>query len=84
MTKLTDTKCRAAKPGAKDQKLSDGNGLYLLVTKHGSKLWKWKYRYNGVEKKLSLGSYPDVSIKQARDAVAHPRTSGEEPCSIAG
>lgn len=73
MTKLTDTKCRAAKPGAKDQKLSDGNGLYLLITKHGSKLWKWKYRYNGVEKKLSLGSYPEVSIKQARDAVAQQR-----------
>lgn len=73
MTKLTDTKCRAAKPGAKDQKLSDGNGLYLLITKHGSKLWKWKYRYNGVEKKLSLGSYPEVSIKQARDIVAQQR-----------
>lgn len=73
MSKLTDTKCRATKPCAKDYKLSDGNGLYLLVTKHGSRLWKWKYRYNGVEKKLSLGSYPDVSIKQARDAVAQQR-----------
>ena len=43
MTKLTDTQCRTAKQGDKDRKLFDGDGLYLLVTKSGGKLWKLKY-----------------------------------------
>lgn len=73
MINLTDAKCRAAKPREKDYKISAGNGLYLLVTRHGSKLWKWKYRYNGIERKLSLGSYPEVTLKQARDGVADQR-----------
>lgn len=66
MTKLTDTQCRTAKQGDKDRKLFDGDGLYLLVTKSGGKLWKLKYRFNGIEKKLSMGSYPEVSLKEAR------------------
>lgn len=50
-----------------DYKLSDGGGLYLLVTKSGGKLWKYKYRFEGKEKKLSLGSFPNVSISEARE-----------------
>lgn len=73
MNKLTDTKCRNAKPGDKDYKLADGRGLYMLVTTRGARLWKWKYRFNGVERKLSLGSYPEVSLRQARDAVTEQR-----------
>lgn len=71
--KLTDTKCRKAAKQEKEYKLADGGGLYLLVTKTGSKLWKWKYRFNGVERKLSLGAYPEVSLQQARQLVVKQR-----------
>lgn len=50
-----------------DFKLSDGGGLYLLATKSGGKLWNYKYRFEGKEKKLSLGSFPNVSISEARE-----------------
>ncbi|AOH84091.1 hypothetical protein AWL63_09060 [Sphingomonas panacis] len=45
---------------AKDYKLADGEGLYLLVRPNGSKLWRFKYRFDGKEKLLSFGAYPDV------------------------
>jgi integrase len=80
--KLTDAKCRAAKSAAKDYKLADGFGLYLLVKKNGSKLWKWKYYFNGLERKLSLGSYPSVGVKQARQLLLEQRAlleSGLDP-----
>ena len=67
---LTDTAIKKAKPGDKPVKLSDGKGLYLLVNPVGSKLWRWKYRFLGKEKVMSLGAYPDVSLAQARDAWA--------------
>lgn len=82
MTRLTDTKCRNAKSREKDYKLSDGNGLYLLVTKSGGTLWKWKYRFNGIERKLSIGSYPEISLKQARAVVLEQRAllaNGTDP-----
>jgi len=63
---LTDTAIKLAKPVAVDRKLTDAKGLYLLVTPSGSKLWRLKYRINGKEKKLALGSYPEVSLKAAR------------------
>lgn len=63
---LKDTEIRAAKPSDKDYKIADGGGLYLLVTKSGSKLWKLKFRISGKEKKLSLGKYPHISLKVAR------------------
>lgn len=56
-----------AKPGAKPVKLSDGKGLYLLVTPAGPKLRRWKYRVLGKEKILALGAYPTVSLAQARE-----------------
>jgi len=64
---LTDTKIRTSKPKNKDYKLTDGGGLYLLVTKAGGKHWKLKYRFNGKEKKLSLGAYPSISLSDARN-----------------
>lgn len=64
---LTDTHCKTAKPKEKAYKLSDGGGLYLEVMPHGSKLWRLKYRYLGKENRISLGSYPEVSLKEARD-----------------
>jgi len=70
---LTDAAIKKAKPGPRPVKLSDGKGMYLLVTEGGSKLWRWKYRADGKEKVMPLGSYPDVSLAQARDALAAAR-----------
>jgi integrase len=64
---LTDTKIKAAKPREKPYKLSDGRGLYLLVDPSGGRWWRLKYRFRGKEKKLSLGVYPDVGLKLARE-----------------
>jgi len=63
---LSDIAIRAAKPGPKPVKLSDEKGLFLLVQPSGGKLWRLKYRIAGKEKKLSLGRYPDVALKDAR------------------
>jgi hypothetical protein len=63
---LTDIKVRTIKPTEKPLKLFDGGGLFLLVTPTGGKLWNFKYRFDGKEKKLSLGCYPDVSLVEAR------------------
>jgi integrase len=64
---LTATAIRNAKPAEKPRKLFDGGGLYLEVSPKGGKWWRLKYRYEGKEKRLSLGVYPDVSLKDARD-----------------
>lgn len=63
---LTDTAIRKAKPGPKPQRLFDGGGLYLEVTPSGGKWWRLKYRIGGKEKLLSMGTYPDTGIKEAR------------------
>lgn len=63
---LTDTAIRKAKPSDKAWKLADERGLYLLVTPNDSKLWRLKYRFNGREKKLAIGQYPDTGLKEAR------------------
>ena len=65
---LTDTAIRNAKPKGKPYKVGDSLGLYLLVNPKGSKLWRVKYRMNGVERKLSLGSYPEITLAEARAA----------------
>jgi integrase len=63
---LTDTSIRNAKPGAKPIKLFDERGLFLLVTPNGGKWWRFRFMFDGKEKLLSLGVYPDVSLKDAR------------------
>ena len=63
---LTDAKIRAAKPGEKALKLFDGGGLYLEVAPAGGKWWRLKYRFEGKEKRISLGVYPAVGLKDAR------------------
>ena len=63
---LSDTKIRNIKSSEKQIKLFDGNGLFLLVTPQGSKLWRLKYRHKEKEKLLSLGAYPTVSLSDAR------------------
>ena len=63
---LTDTKIKSLKPREKAYKVFDANGLFLHVQTSGSKLWKQKYRYNGKEKLLSHGKYPQISLIEAR------------------
>lgn len=65
--KLTDPIIKAAKPKEKPYKLSDGQGLPLLIQPNGSKWWRYRYRINGKEKMLSIGTYPDVTLKKARE-----------------
>jgi integrase len=65
---LTDAAARKAVQGEKPYKLYDSGGLFLLVTKSGSKLWRMKYELGGREKLLSFGPYPYVTITAARDA----------------
>lgn len=64
---LTNTAIRNAKAGKKALKLFDERGLYLEVSPAGGKWWRLKYRFGGKEKRLSLGIYPDVALKDARD-----------------
>ena len=63
---LSDLQIRGARPSAKPFKLSDGGWLFLVVTPSGSKLWRMAYRFEGKEKTLSLGGYPETSLKDAR------------------
>lgn len=65
---LTDTAIRNAKPKDKPYKISDSQGLYLLVNPRGSKLWRLKYRIDGVERKLAIGPYPEITLAGARAA----------------
>lgn len=63
---LTDIKLQKSKPREKPFSLFDGGGLYLLITPSGGKLWRFKYRFDNKEKKLSFGSYPEISLLDAR------------------
>jgi integrase len=64
---LTDPTIRTAKPGEKPRRLFDGGGLYLEVAPAGGKGWRLKYRFAGREKRISLGVYPAVGLREARD-----------------
>lgn len=64
---LSDLACKNAKPKGKPYRLADGDGLYLLVQKSGSKLWQLRYRYLEKENILSFGKYPLVSLLDARE-----------------
>ncbi len=63
---LTDVTIRNVKAGPKATKLSDGGGMFLLVTPAGGKLWRFKYRIDGREKLLAIGSYPEIGLGEAR------------------
>jgi integrase len=65
---LTDKQIRTTKVPAKPIKLTDERGLYLLLAPSGGRWWRFKYRYGGKEKLLSLGTYPDVALAKAREA----------------
>jgi len=79
---LSDAAIRRVKATEKQQKLSDGGGLFLLVHPNGSRYWRWKYRVNGKEKLLGMGIYPEVSLAKAREAREDARrllASGVDP-----
>lgn len=79
---LTETRLRALKTKDKPYKVADQRGLYIEVTPAGSKLWRFRYRIGKLEKKLAIGSYPEVSLKEARDVTFEARqavASGGDP-----
>ena len=80
---LTDTFCRNLRISKGSRKrYFDGDGLYLELSKTGKKYWRVKYRIAGKEKLLSIGSYPDISLKEARQATSKARElliQGEDP-----
>ena len=65
---LTDVQIRKSRPKEKAYRLADGKGLHVHVTPQGSKLWRMRYEFDGREKLLSFGPYPEVSLADARDA----------------
>ena len=79
---LSDVAIRKARPADKPLRLFDGGGLYLEISPTGSKLWRWKYRFAGKEKRLALGVYPETSLAEARASHAAARkllSSGVDP-----
>jgi integrase len=79
---LTTTAIRNAKPRAAQYKIGDSGGLFLLVTPSGGKWWRFKYRHGGKEKLLSLGTFPDTSLANARerrDAARRLVAAGQDP-----
>jgi integrase len=79
---LSDAKVRNAQPQAKPYKITDGEGMFLLVTPSGSKYWRLKYLFTGREKLLALGVYPDVSLAVARERRLEARkilAAGNDP-----
>nr|WP_051554208.1 integrase arm-type DNA-binding domain-containing protein [Desulfobulbus elongatus] len=74
ITPLTDIRVKSIKPQTTNIKLFDGGGLFLLVTPSGGKLWRLKYRFGGTEKLLTLGTYPQTSLLEARGRRTEART----------
>jgi hypothetical protein len=72
---LNDTKIRNAKPRERDYKLTDFDGLYLLICKNGSKLWRFAYGFEGKQKQIALGHYPQVTLAEARESAGTPPAS---------
>jgi hypothetical protein len=82
IVQLSDTKVRTAKPRGSEYKLFDGGGLFLLVTPSGGKLWRLKYRFDGKEKMLSFGPYPEIALSEARgkrDEARRQLVNGVDP-----
>lgn len=67
LDKLTDIAVKKAKPAERPARLYDGGGLYIEIAPAGGKWWRFKYRIGGKEKLLSLGTYPETSLKEARE-----------------
>jgi integrase len=79
---LSDAAIKNAKPKAEQYKLHDEKGLFAIIRPTGGKLWRFKYRYQGKEQQLSLGTYPEVSLKDARkrlNAARNLLAEGKDP-----
>ena len=79
---LSSLECRKLEPSQKPRKVSDGGGLHLLVKPNGSKLWRLSYRFDGKQKTLAFGSFPDVTLAEARrkrDAAKEVLASNRDP-----
>ena len=70
---LSDIKIKQAKSAEKDYRLYDRDGLYIIITSRGSKLWRYKFRLHGKEYTYAIGKYPQVSLQQARQELAQAR-----------
>lgn len=82
---LTDLKIRTAKVKEKFYKLTDGDGLYLHVSEKGGKWWRFKYRFDGKQKLLSLGTYPEISLldaRQRRDEARRKLANNIDPSAV--
>lgn len=83
--KLTDTKIRSLKPREKQYKVSDGSNLFLVITPTAAKYWRFKYIFNGKEKLLALGVYPDVTLalaREKRDEAKQQLAEGNDPSFV--
>lgn len=81
---LTDLQIRAAKASGRVSKLSDGGGLQLWIERDGGKRWRFAYRFGGKQKALAIGVYPDMGLREARDARDHAKNllkSGMDPAT---
>jgi integrase len=82
---LSNLKCEKSTPKPKPYRIPDRGGLALLVTPQGGKLWRWKYRFNGVAKQMAFGKYPDVPLARARVLHAAARAqlaAGTDPMAV--
>jgi integrase len=75
MGELTDAKIRALKPRERLYRVADGDGLSLEIAPNGSRRWRFRYRFGGKEQMLSLGTYPEVSLREARDRLTQERAT---------
>lgn len=71
--KLTDAQIRRAKPIDRAVKLVDGGGLHLCIAPTGLKSWRYRYKFDGREKILTIGQYPAIGLSAAREARAFHR-----------
>lgn len=82
---LTDASCKNAKPRLKTYRISDANGMYLEVRPNGSRYWRLKYRFDGKEKLLALGVYPETTLGEARakrDKARATLGAGQDPSAV--
>ena len=84
-TELSNLKCLKATPKAKPYRIADRGGLALLVTPEGGKLWRWRYRFNGIPRQMAFGTYPEVPLVDVRALHAQARqllASGTDPMAV--
>ena len=80
--KLSDFAIRNAKPGETTYIMADGEGMFLEIAPSGGKWWRFKYRFGGKHKRMSLGTYPAIGLKEAREKRRQARellANGESP-----